>query len=58
VIQGNKIIKGVRRWEGLGRKRGEEWGKLGVWVKVRAESGMQGDWGEGIERVRNLKNGV
>jgi hypothetical protein len=32
VRRGNKILKGSRGWEGLGRKKGEEW-KKGVMIR-------------------------
>jgi hypothetical protein len=48
--RGNKIIKGSRGQEGLGRKRRGE-GKRGE------ESGMGGDGGD-EQRVRKLNRGV
>jgi hypothetical protein len=48
--RGDKIIKGSRGWEGLGRKRrgrGEKRGRIG----------MVGDGGD-VQRVRKLNTGV
>ena len=47
LSRGNKIIKGSRRWEGLGRKRRGRGGK-------GEESGMRGD----VQRIRNLYSSV
>lgn len=47
--RGNKIIKGSRGWEGLGRKRRRGGGK-------GEESGMEGD--RDVQRVRKLNRGV
>jgi hypothetical protein len=47
----NKILRGSRGWEGLGRKRGGEEGKDG------AGSGMERDRND-IQRVRNLNRGI
>jgi hypothetical protein len=49
--RGNKIITGGRKREGLGRKKGGEWGKR------EAGSGMGGDR-DNIQRVWNLTRGV
>jgi len=48
--RGNKILRGGRGWEGLGRKRGGE----GDWG---AKSGMGGDEDD-IQRVRNFNRGM
>jgi hypothetical protein len=48
---GDKIIKGSRGWEGLGRKR------RGVQEKRGEDSGMGGDGGDG-QRVRKLNRCV
>jgi hypothetical protein len=46
---GNKIIKGSRGWEQLGRKRRGN--------RKREESGTLGDGGD-VQKVRNLKRVV
>ena len=48
--RGNKIIKGSRGWEGLGRMRG------GGEEKKWEELGLRGD-GD-VQRIRNLNRGV
>ena len=48
LTRGNKIIKGSREWQGLGRK-GRGGGKI--------ETVMEGD-GEDVQRVRKLNRGV
>ena len=49
--RGNKIIKGSKGWEGLGRKRGR------VGEKEEAGSDIGGDGGD-VQRVRKLNRGV